>query len=1036
VHAMNTGRSLIIGCILTTMGPAWAADLGPDGLVELVPPGPVTGGGPPVELFVLALEPDGSPVLGAKLKSARTVGMDRTWTEVGGGVYKIAFQPPEVISPSAIDVTVRGKSRATKTKLTLDQAIELRPPAAPVSGEANLPSLLLGRDPETTITISGTSEAGTRVRTSAGEIGDVDVLPGGGAAVRFEPPAVQFPHAAIVVFADEARPLERRGHLVLKLIGNAAYPVKASPGAAVSLQVGDKVYGPVTADASGTAKIPVEVPPGITTATQISVVNGQEARAPLDLQVPQPRRLALFPLPLDLPADPAVTVPIRAVVVDGSGNPDLAAQPAFEVPGGTLGEVRHLGDGVYEAAWTLPEEAGAGTVRVGLGSEVQADAIDVTLVHPRAATVVVTPQVEEIGAATEEVPVIARLTDAGGRPIVGAKLVVEPEHAELVGEIDDRGNGDYGFALAPADEGEVGARVVVTSGTSRSPVALVVVVPRAVQVATGAEAGTDVVVATLDSVGLPVPGVTVKLAAEGEGRIEPAEVVTGRDGTAVVRFAGAAEADLTRLVATAGGATGAGVVLAAPADVAPVAIPPEAAARGAGALPAGVGLAGFVGVGLPLSIPRAAAPGGGVWAGGDAAAEGPSEAEAQRDQPAEAADEGAGDEAQPEEPAAPAASLKITAEPATVAPGSTLTVTASRVGGAPAPDAASEAATAAETAEGAATADPGGPPELVVTGGVVESMTTGEDGVVTAVVKVADDATGTVEIVATSGALSRTLSVAVDAPADPWASPAPEAVAAAPVPAPAAPEPVAAPSPPPAPSSFRWLRARVAGVGSLYRYEQSPTDVPGPLLPQRLSVGGPGGGSAAQPLGGELAVRAWGDPLNVPYVGVSGQVRLAAYSITSAEFNGPARDALTNIDLSLVGRYPLDLGDDRYWAGPKVGFLYGDFMLFTGCLEPSCTVNFLPVPVPGLGTGAEIGADVGALSVVGGYTLGLARGTQPYAHLVDLDGAYEVADHITANLGLSVMSRTVTLQGQDSGLARGSLTDAQMMARVGMGFAL
>jgi hypothetical protein len=237
------------------------------------------------------------------------------------------------------------------------------------------------------------------------------------------------------------------------------------------------------------------------------------------------------------------------------------------------------------------------------------------------------------------------------------------------------------------------------------------------------------------------------------------------------------------------------------------------------------------------------------------------------------------------------------------------------------------------------------------------------------------------------------------------------------------------------PVDVPWLRARVSGVGSTYRFTQSPSGQPGPLLPSTLAVGGPDGGAPASPFGGELDVRAWGDEVaDLPYIGVHGQVRAASYGIAAEQFADVASDVLYNVELDLLARYPFESGSDLYWVGAKAGFHYNDFILFTGCLEADCTVNFEPLGVPGAALGVELGAEVLDLYLIGGYTFGLAQFSKPYSNAIDVNIGYGFLDNVFADLGLSMLTRTVLLEGQDSGLERGELSDSHLMIKLGAGF--
>jgi hypothetical protein len=230
---------------------------------------------------------------------------------------------------------------------------------------------------------------------------------------------------------------------------------------------------------------------------------------------------------------------------------------------------------------------------------------------------------------------------------------------------------------------------------------------------------------------------------------------------------------------------------------------------------------------------------------------------------------------------------------------------------------------------------------------------------------------------------------------------------------------------------YPWLRVRVSGVGSRYRYEQSPSEEPGSLLPSTLSVSG---ADSASPWGFEADGRAYLPML--PYLGLRGSFRATAYSIAAGAFEGEAKDWLYDASFDVLGRYPFNVGSDMFWVGGRAGFRYNDFMVFTGCLTEGCTVSYEPLALPGIGVGAEGGAEIGIVYIVTGYTHGFANATVPYLSQVDFNAGVQVHDNVFIDAGFTSVSRKVVLRGQDSGIDRGELADGQFMGKLGVGFSL
>ncbi len=230
-----------------------------------------------------------------------------------------------------------------------------------------------------------------------------------------------------------------------------------------------------------------------------------------------------------------------------------------------------------------------------------------------------------------------------------------------------------------------------------------------------------------------------------------------------------------------------------------------------------------------------------------------------------------------------------------------------------------------------------------------------------------------------------------------------------------------------------FVRLRASAVMSTYRYEQTPGAEPGDVLDRALTVGG-GAGSPASPAGFEVDGRVWLDPASVPYLGVHASLRNTWYSIRSDAFDEPARDQLLQGGVDLLLRYPFRAGDDTFWLGARGGFHYDDFIYFEGCVDqPGCAVGFKPLSVPGLGVGPELGAEIGPAFVIGSYSFGLTKFSQPYRHAFDLDVGLELAGPLFAEIGFGAVSRRVELVGATSDTVRGQINDAQMLFDVGLG---
>ena len=145
----------------------------------------------------------------------------------------------------------------------------------------------------------------------------------------------------------------------IALEGATLFPFHTSAGASVTMQVGDRQFGPVVADRQGHVEIPIDVPPGVRKAEARAVdKSGGVRAAEVDLQLPPfPRVLVLAPTSLEVGTFTEIVVG----ALDDNGAPvpagrlTLATSAGLAHPrGGPPGEARFL----FEA----PVRVGAGAV--------------------------------------------------------------------------------------------------------------------------------------------------------------------------------------------------------------------------------------------------------------------------------------------------------------------------------------------------------------------------------------------------------------------------------------------------------------------------------------------------------------------------------------------------------------------------------------------------------------------------------------------------------------------------------------------------
>ncbi|HET8538328.1 MAG TPA: hypothetical protein VFL83_00520 [Anaeromyxobacter sp.] len=392
------------------------------------------------------------------------------------------------------------------------------PGASPLSVEVRPPFLTLGYAQRAHVVVRSAAGA-PRVEVSAGTLGPLAQAAPGVWEADLDPPLEGHPQLAIVVaVADDAL-----AFAALPLVGQGVAVATTEPNARISVRIRDREFGPVQADASGTALVPVEVPPGERHAWQ-------RGRA-LDLRVPPLRQVHVVLGRGEVRADREETVRVFAVAARPDGAPWAGEPPALSAAAGALGATKELVPGAWAATWTLPPGA-AGDVAV------QARLPDVPLASAAlrrapgpAARVALRLARDRAVAGGEPVEAVAEVTDAAGNRVDG-----EVRLAARFGTISSAGRGGPGIVTARWQvperlEGRSEATVEATLGDAvdRRTIALAPGAPTRIAVAVeppevvaDGEASTEVRVAVSDRFGNGVAGEVPALDA-GRGRLAPLE---------------------------------------------------------------------------------------------------------------------------------------------------------------------------------------------------------------------------------------------------------------------------------------------------------------------------------------------------------------------------------------------------------------------------------------------------------------------------------------------------------------------------------
>lgn len=317
--------------------------------------------------------------------------------------------------------------------------------------------LLLGRDPGAELRITASADVeDVSLSASVGRIDGLRRLPGGGFAARWRAPGDRHPQVAIVAAIGRTPRGTEHGWVAIPLSGQGDAKVRAAPGQEVTLQIGERKFGPRRTGSDGLVVIPVVVPPGVREA--------HHGFTPIDLRVPETQLLHAV---LDrgvVFADRQERVRVFAYVVAPHGAARRGDVPVFEASRGSV-SVTEREPGLMEAAWILPPgRAGEERLAVRLAAApASRSVLKLETVAGPAAGVAVAFDREALVAGGDPVTVTARALDSAGNPVPAA-LSLTAEGGELV-EVRDRETGEVEARVraGPAFGGRSEVRVTATA---------------------------------------------------------------------------------------------------------------------------------------------------------------------------------------------------------------------------------------------------------------------------------------------------------------------------------------------------------------------------------------------------------------------------------------------------------------------------------------------------------------------------------------------------------------------------------------------
>ena len=496
--------------------------------VTLVPPGEIRADGSPQTLEVLVTDERGQLAGQASFRGSRAdMGQLGDFTQIGPGVWTADYSVPQVTARYSAQLTIRAKvgreisERSFPLEVVPNETVRFAMQATP-------DRILLGTHQAATLVFNAIGGAGEpvdgldlAVRSSVGTVGEVQALGNGAYVVQYQPPPDQrTPVLAVLSVVDLDRAENTYAFFTIPIVGAVPWRVDTgTPLTVVGMTLGERTFGPVTADEAGVAMVPIEVSPGIRTATAYALDAEGNPLNPVevDLKVPMFERLCLAQPASEYPGDGIHGMPLYLFVVGEDGQPMNSDPPLqIDATAGAFLSVDRLAPGVFRAVYVPPAVADMTAVTVTamvIGNEQRdRESVSFTVVPTLPAGFDLSTVPATVDGGQQSITLRARILglDAGLPAGAGVAFatpdgVIPMEAALGDGAFEASFSGDFDQPVA------VSAEVLLPA--SQRPVEAVVAWPVMDQVPVN---GSTILVAmALDRFGLPVSGVDLGGAVLG-----------------------------------------------------------------------------------------------------------------------------------------------------------------------------------------------------------------------------------------------------------------------------------------------------------------------------------------------------------------------------------------------------------------------------------------------------------------------------------------------------------------------------------------
>jgi len=529
--------------------------------LELLPVGTLLGDGlTSVDLHVMMLDSDGSPIEGAELKATATSGRLSAPETISPGLVRLQYVPPAVDATRQAELTLKLKT-LDKRRVRRDWGLAVEPPVGQKISVAVTPERLVA-GPESTATLSVELFDGAPAlregadllfRASQGTVEDVQELGGGRYTAVYRPAETETPYPGIVTVVDRRDPTRSYGSVVVPVSVPRSVPLKTRPGTQAFVELGGASAGPFEVDKRGRATAEITVPPGTTGLRVRSVSETDETDETLPLELPPAPRVEFMGHYADLPADRRLGIPVRLVVTEPDGTPASAAPIELAVDAGTVSDPVFEGSGVYSAILTPPSaDAAVEASLVARLPDEPGATQDLRFLPVRPAGLAVTTTPATLTKEDRTLTVNARITDETGAPLSGRNLGVQPAGARLAGDITEPEPGTYVAILDRTGRGPVELLLTARPDASHNGPRDLVVVPTRSRLTPDGLSSTTLNILAIDEYGYPVADLDLAIQAiQGDGQL-PAKASTGPHGIAQVTYTAGRTPGLVNLWIAAG----------------------------------------------------------------------------------------------------------------------------------------------------------------------------------------------------------------------------------------------------------------------------------------------------------------------------------------------------------------------------------------------------------------------------------------------------------------------------------------------------